>query len=570
MMRTLKCCGWVERCARGTKFGKQIRHHSISYDETMKTWHSLHKPNFNYLANIRHMKHWMKRIGRNMEDLSKLNVLHITGTKGKGSTSAFCENILRHHGYKTGVYSSPHLVSITERFLFDGKPVETNVFKDHFWDIYNRLLYSRESEDDMPHAFAFLTLLAFDLFLAQGVDALILEVGIGGQYDCTNIVETPTVCGVTSLHVDHISLLGNTIESVAWHKGGIFKPGTPAVTVPQDPRAMKVLEDRAEEIGTTLYETPSLASYDNGPEPIRLGIPGHVQNVNASLALQMCKIWLKTGGNGFRKTSADEIISSTIMKRSEKAQGFKLTDSIKNGLAQTNLPGRAHIISRPGVTYYLDTAHTDLSIQHCAEWFDQKADEERSKLNGRVARVLIFYGAEGRDQRKHLSILQQRLPLDAVIFTPYASPTEDCSIDYIYDKTTKEEQFANVLSFKEFWDDNTSTTNPIPTEGKRSGKPCASFTARSFPEALIAATGGRDLSIRGIGDFISEGKYRMTSSGDLYRDPSVTHATTKDGICLDYPQLPEQVQNADHVQILLAGGFKIIGHGLWYLRGKLF
>ncbi|XP_048241436.1 folylpolyglutamate synthase, mitochondrial-like isoform X2 [Haliotis rufescens] len=330
MMRMLTSGGWVERCARGTNLGKQIRHHSVSYKETMESWYSLHEPTFNYLANIRHMKHWMKRIGHNVSDLSKLNVLHITGTKGKGSTSAFCENILRHNGYKTGVYSSPHLVSIPERFLFDGKPVETNVFIDHYWDIYNRLLNSKESEDDMPHAFAFLTLLAFKLFLAQGVDALILEVGIGGQYDCTNIVETPTVCGVTSLHVDHISLLGNTIESVAWHKGGIFKPGTPAVTVPQDPRAMKVLEDRAEEIGTTLYETPSLASYDNGSEPIRLGIPGQVQNVNASLALQMCKIWLKAGGNGFRKTSADETISSTIMKRSEKAQGFKLTDSIKN------------------------------------------------------------------------------------------------------------------------------------------------------------------------------------------------------------------------------------------------
>ncbi|XP_067662423.1 folylpolyglutamate synthase, mitochondrial-like [Haliotis asinina] len=572
MIRTPMCRRWIEACAVWTKPGKQIRHYSASYEETMKTWHGLHTPGFNYLANIRHMKRYMKRMGHNISDLSKLNVLHITGTKGKGSTSAFCENILRRHGYKTGVYSSPHLISITERFLCDGKPIETNLFKDHFWDIYNKLFRLRDSEDDMPHAFAFLTLLAFDLFLAQGVDALILEVGIGGQYDCTNIVERPAVCGITSLHVDHVEYLGNTLESVAWHKGGVFKPGAPAVTVLQDPFVMKVLENRAEEIGTTLYEAPPLAAYDGGLEPIRLGIPGHVQQVNASLALQMCNIWLEAQRNGFRRTAVDE--TSTIKSQSAKAQGFTLTDGMKNGLAQTSLPGRAHVISRPGVTYYMDTAHTDLSIQHLAEWFNRKADEELLTLKGRVARLLIYYGSEGRDQCKHLSILQKRLRLDAVIFSAYASPTEDCSIDYIYNNVSKEEQFQSVLSLKKFWDgSNSSTKDNMPTEGKQAGHSCASFTARSFPEALIAATGGRDLSIRGIRDYISQqqsGKYRMTSSGDHYRDESATWVSTKDGVCLDYPKLPEHVNDADHVQILLAGGFKIIGHGLWYLQADLF
>ncbi|XP_046544913.1 uncharacterized protein LOC124255114 [Haliotis rubra] len=187
---------------------------------------------------------------------------------------------------------------------------------------------------------------------------------------------------------------------------------------------------------------------------------------------------------------------------------------------------------------------------------------------------MMFYGADGRDQCKHLSILKDRLSLDAVIFTPFASPTEDCSIDYIYDNISKEEQFQSVLSLKKFWEDsNTSTTDNMTTEGKHAGHSCASFTARSFPEALIAATGGRDLNIRGIEDYISQqqsGKHRMTSSGDHYRDGSVTWASTKDGVCLDYPKLPEHVKNADHVQILLAGGFKIIGHGLWYLQGDLF
>ncbi|XP_048245708.1 folylpolyglutamate synthase, mitochondrial-like [Haliotis rufescens] len=333
MMLTLMCGGWVERCAHGTRVAKWIRHYSVSYNETVKKLNSLHKSSFNYLANVRNMKHYMKRIGHNISDLSKLNILHVTGTKGKGSTCTFCESILRHHGYKTGVFSSPHLVSITERFLCGGKPVEKDVFRDHFWDIYTKLSTTRELEDDMPHIFPFLTLLAFDLFLAQGVDALILEVGIGGQYDCTNIVETPTVCGVTSLHVDHISQLGNTIESVAWHKGGIFKPGRPAVTVPQDPPAMNVLEDRAEEIGMTLYEAPPLSSYDNGPEPIRLGIPGHVQDVNASLAIQMCTIWLESRKNRLGTTSATESVSSTIIEgsnRAKKTKGFRLTANMKN------------------------------------------------------------------------------------------------------------------------------------------------------------------------------------------------------------------------------------------------
>ncbi|CAG8641275.1 5123_t:CDS:10, partial [Acaulospora morrowiae] len=152
----------------------------------------------------------------------------------------------------------------------------------------------------MPTYFQFLTLMAFHVFMKEEVDVAIMEVGIGGEHDSTNIIEKPTVCGVTSLGLDHQAVLGDTVDKIAWHKGGIFKysrlkRNTPAVTVNQPESSLRVLKDRAEAVNAPFIkiETSTQELYSG----INIGLAGRHQFINASLAVELCRIWLEKNRN---------------------------------------------------------------------------------------------------------------------------------------------------------------------------------------------------------------------------------------------------------------------------------
>jgi folylpolyglutamate synthase len=170
-------------------------------------------------------------------DFNAFNAVHIAGTKGKGSTSAFVESILRHYHasqspnggfpFKTGLYTSPHLLEVRERIRINGQPLSQLDFAHYFFECWDKLTATcAGSGTTMPTYFRFLTLMAFHVFLREKVDAAVVEVGIGGAYDATNILEKPAVCGVSSLGFDHQAILGETLPEIAWHKCGIFKVHT--------------------------------------------------------------------------------------------------------------------------------------------------------------------------------------------------------------------------------------------------------------------------------------------------------------------------------------------------------
>lgn len=184
--------------------------------------------------------------GITLDDLDNLGVIHVAGTKGKGSTCAMSESILRQRGLKTGLFTSPHMVSFRERIRINGDPIDKNKFAHYFWNVYHQIVTSNAFYD-RPMYFQFLTVLAYKIFLHENVDVAIIEgnvkvdvsfpfysclemtfpkiVGVGGRYDATNVVRNPIVCGVTTLDIDHTNSLGNTIEEIAWQKAGIMKPG---------------------------------------------------------------------------------------------------------------------------------------------------------------------------------------------------------------------------------------------------------------------------------------------------------------------------------------------------------
>ncbi|GIY67800.1 folylpolyglutamate synthase, mitochondrial [Caerostris darwini] len=131
----------------------------------------------------------LKTLGVEMKNLDDLNIIHVAGTKGKGSTCAFTEAILRKHGYKTGFYSSPHLISVNERIRINGKPISKDIFAEYFWKVYNGIQSSLKDGESMPPYFLFLTVMAFYVFVKEQVEAAVVEVGIGGLWDCTNIIK---------------------------------------------------------------------------------------------------------------------------------------------------------------------------------------------------------------------------------------------------------------------------------------------------------------------------------------------------------------------------------------------
>ena len=173
-------------------------------------------------------------------------VIHITGTKGKGSVGAMCASALSASGLKAGLYSSPHLQDFRERFRIDDQLIEPDVLTA----LVNQLRPVIESVPDITW-FEVTTALAFLYFAQQNVDVAVVEVGLGGRLDATNVV-TPVVSVITSLSYDHMHLLGDSLESIAREKGGIIKPGVPVVSAPQPPEALDVLTQIAAERGSPL------------------------------------------------------------------------------------------------------------------------------------------------------------------------------------------------------------------------------------------------------------------------------------------------------------------------------
>lgn len=399
----------------------------MEYQDAVRTLNTL-QTNAGYLEQVKRqrgdpqtqleaMKLYLARSGLQVEDLDQLNIIHVTGTKGKGSTCAFTERILRSYGLKTGFFSSPHLVQVRERIRINGQPISPELFTKHFWHLYHRLEETKDSNScvSMPAYFRFLTLMAFHIFLQEKVDLAVVEVGIGGAYDCTNIIRKPVVCGISSLGLDHTSLLGDTVEEIAWQKGGIFKRGVPAFTVLQPDGPLAVLQDRARKISCPLYLCPPLEALEEGGPPLALGLEGEHQRSNAALALQLARCWLQQKnhqGLGELKVSRPSVLWQMPL-----APVFQPTSHMRHGLRDTEWLGRTQVLRRGPLTWYLDGAHTASSVQACVRWFRQALLRGRVPRRGPEVRVLLFNSTGDRDPVALLKLLQP-CQFDYAVFCP--------------------------------------------------------------------------------------------------------------------------------------------------------
>uniref|UniRef100_A0AAQ5YN28 Folylpolyglutamate synthase n=1 Tax=Amphiprion ocellaris TaxID=80972 RepID=A0AAQ5YN28_AMPOC len=366
-----------------------------------------------------------------------------------GSTCAFTEQILRSYGFRTGFYSSPHLVQVRERIRINGQPIGKELFTKYFWQVYGRLDETKDAHGGtMPAYFRFLTILAFHVFLQEKVDLAVIEVGIGGAYDCTNIIRRPWVCGISSLGIDHTQILGDTIEKIAWQKGGIFKPGVPAFTVRQPEDALAILRDRAKEIRCPLRVCPELDDYQADCGPLRLGLAGQHQHSNASLALQLSHTWLQKRCLPGR-TNVSNI--STICQWQEEHESKNVFKRLTMGLADTEWPGRNQTLKHGAVTYFLDGAHTMRSMQACVHWFRETAAQHERNASGPVARVLLFNATGERDSAAMLKALVP-CHFDFAVFCPNITEAiASCNADQQNFNVSVEHMLTRCLDNERSW-----------------------------------------------------------------------------------------------------------------------
>jgi dihydrofolate synthase/folylpolyglutamate synthase len=273
----------------------------------------------------------------------KARSVHIAGTNGKGSTAAMIASVLAYSGYDTGLYTSPHLSTIRERFQVNGRLITETEFTDIVAKLKPEvsLVNQRATYGELT-TFELLTALAFTYFSRKKVDFQVLEVGLGGKFDATNVIQ-PEVCIITAISLDHTEVLGSSVAEIAVEKAGIIKPQSTVVLSPQTEEVISVIEAICRERGARLIRVGRDVTWRN------LGTSGDQQS------LEVHGIRSKRGTRSNYKISVP-LLGQFQLENAATAvaalevlalKGFKISrDSITGGLAQVSWPGRLQVLSR--------------------------------------------------------------------------------------------------------------------------------------------------------------------------------------------------------------------------------
>jgi dihydrofolate synthase/folylpolyglutamate synthase len=340
------------------------------------------------------MAEFMDLLGFPQDDFPSI---HIAGSKGKGSVSAFCASVLQTAGYKVGLYTSPHLKDFEERIQINQIPISRTILSDYVEEIKPVIKLVPELT-----TFEIMTGLAFLFFARQEVDLAVIEVGLGGRLDATNVI-TPLVSVITSLFLDHISILGDTLEEIAAEKGGIIKSGIPVVCAPQEEKAIDVIKDIASRNNAPLtridedYPYSIISSTLDG-QKFKLLNPVDNQEEDSPFIIPLL--------GEFQVLNA---VTAYAALKSIRLKGFPLKEGeIRRGFESTVWPARFEVVRRePPVIF--DSAHNPASIRKLRETIDFYFSEKQL--------ILVF----GISEDKQLDgMLQEILPRTYHVITTKA------------------------------------------------------------------------------------------------------------------------------------------------------
>jgi dihydrofolate synthase / folylpolyglutamate synthase len=290
--------------------------------------------------------------------------VHIAGTNGKGSTAAFLEKILRDAGFRTGLYTSPHLERINERIRISGKEISDERFAEIFTRIHAAIeeLLAEGKLRAHPTYFECVTALAFEAFARERVDFAVIEVGLGGRLDATNVV-TPLVSIITRIDFDHENYLGHSLREIAAEKAGILKPQVPAVFAAQLPEAHEVLVARATELRCPFVETSELFRVKR--ETLAVGcVRATVEETSSGKSLSLEP---QLAGRFQLQNVLNAVAAAWILQN----RNYRITDeNIVQGIATAEWPGRLERLqTRPDV--YLDGAHNPGAARELAQFLEE-------------------------------------------------------------------------------------------------------------------------------------------------------------------------------------------------------
>ena len=275
----------------------------------------------------------------------KLKFVHIAGTNGKGSTAAMTASILQQAGYKVGLYTSPYIYRFHERMQVNGQQISDE-------DLCAVTEYVKPFADSMaesPTEFELVCCIAFEYFLRQNCDIVVLEVGMGGAWDATNVIECPEVAVITNIGLDHTDFLGNTLEAIAETKAGIFKEGGDAVIYRGTAGVEKVFEDVCAQRNVTLRK----ADFD-GLRLLTHGLEGQSFDCGHRKALQLPLL----GIHQLKNAAVVLSIMDTLMEK-----GWHITEeNIREGLRTVSWPGRFDIVGRDPL-FIIDGGHNPQCIE---------------------------------------------------------------------------------------------------------------------------------------------------------------------------------------------------------------
>ena len=286
----------------------------------------------------------------------RIPTIHIAGTKGKGSTAAMCASVLSRQGYRTGLYTSPHLHSFRERISVDGAPVGEEEFADLVERIWPALMGVSENEGSGEVTlFEALTAMAFCHFRDKS-NFQVLEVGLGGRLDTTNLA-SPQVCAITSLSLDHTSILGETIECIAAEKAGIIKAGVTVVSSPQVPEAMQVIESVCSQRSADLINVGEDLTWRKGTN----GLDG--QGVEVCGRRGTYSLWIPLLGD----FQLENVTTAMGVLEVLQERGFEISrQAIEEGLRQVRWPCRMEVLNRAPLVI-CDGAHNPYSAARLME-----------------------------------------------------------------------------------------------------------------------------------------------------------------------------------------------------------
>ena len=359
---------------------------NVNYNEIVNYIEEI--PKFTVKNPPEHTKEMLRRLG-NPQD--SIKVIHVAGTNGKGSTCAYLASMLSAGGYKTGLFTSPHLVKINDRFRINGEVMSDEDFVISFLKVKEVIDQAKEDGYAHPSYFETLFLMGVDYYYRKKVDYLVLETGLGGGKDPTNCVEKPLACIITSISIDHVQYLGDTIPAIASEKAGIIKPGVPIIFDGHVEDAANVIEARAAELNSPSYklmpnqyelkeQTRNGIKFEFEGTELQIPYIAEYQMMNASLAY-------------------------FTMKTLQEEHGI-CDEKLKEGIKNVTWPGRMETIL-PGVI--VDGAHNADGVAQFVKTVHQ------FRQNNRV--VLLFSAVSDKEYDKMIKLICEDIKPHAVVTT---------------------------------------------------------------------------------------------------------------------------------------------------------